>query len=192
MKLSISVMAHPKRKEWAEELSKFIGCQIAWDTDNNVWNTRKKALLLAEKSDFHLVIQDDAILCKNFKEKAIDFIEKNNIKDMAIQFYYGNRIKEKKEIIEKAIKDGLMIRNHLSWGVAIATPTQWINDIIRFGNSYYAWQDDVKIKHFLISKRYKTIYPIPCLVDHRRQSVNPTLTPSIDRDRYSNYFIDNI
>lgn len=70
MKISYSIMAHPKRKEWAEELSKELKCPIYYDTDNTIWNTCKGAWKLATDSDYHFVIQDDAILCNNFKKKS--------------------------------------------------------------------------------------------------------------------------
>ena len=34
--------------------------------------------------------------------------------------------------------------------------------MIKFGNGYYAWQDDTKIKNFLKSKGIKTVFPTPC------------------------------
>lgn len=191
MKISYSVMAHPRRKEWAESLAEQIDCPIAWDTDSTVWNTRKKALLLAPAdSDFHVVIQDDAILCADFKDKAEKFI--NEHKDKAVQLYFGNRSKEDKTEMATGLEKGFILRKFCAWGVAIGTPTAWIPEMIQFGDGYPAWQDDTKIKYFLAHKGYQTAFPMPCLVDHRRMKENPTLTGCADSDRYSPYFIDGV
>lgn len=188
-------MAHPKRKEWAEELSeKLGGVPIGWDDKNQVWDTRKKALELIDKdSKYALVLQDDAIICDDFLKKVEEFIL--NIEgiypdeDLAFQLFYGNRVQNRKEI-DRGMAIGHIRKKFLSWGVAIITPTRLIRDMIRFGNGYYSWQDDTKIKHFLLSRGIPMIYPMPCLVDHRRMKENPTLVPSKDSDRYSNVFID--
>lgn len=184
-------MAHPRRKEWAEALAQELGCPIAWDDDSKVWSTRKKALLLApEDSDFHVVIQDDAILCDNFKDKAEEFIGEH--KDNAVQLYFGNKGKEDQNEIAQAYENGYLKRRFLSWGVAVGTPTAWIPEMIRFGDGYPAWQDDTKIKYFLAHKGYQTVFPIPCLVDHRRMRENPTLTGCADSDRHSLHFVDGV
>jgi hypothetical protein len=187
MKVSYSIMAHPKRKEWAEKLAKKLNCPIYWDTDNKVWSTCKGAWKLADpKATHHCVIQDDAILSKNFKILSKKFIKQHP--NTAINFYYGEKSNEADEVMEQ----GYLVKKQNAWGVAICLPTEWIDEMIRFGNGYYAWQDDVKIKHFLISKGYKTTFALPSLVDHKRIDINQTLTGCVDRDRYSPYFIDNI
>ena len=40
-------------------------------TNNTIWHTCRGAWKLADRktSDYHFVIQDDAILCRNFKQR---------------------------------------------------------------------------------------------------------------------------
>ena len=170
-------MAHPKREYFAKDLAKKLNCSIFWDKDNNIWNTCKGAWFLAENSDYHFVIQDDAILCKNFKKLVKNFISKS-IKEngeTAFQLYFGRgRFLLNKSDREKAIKKGYYVRTLCAWGVAIGMPTKLIDEMVKFGNGYYAWQDDTKIKNFLKSKGIKTVFPVPCFVDHRELE---TLTP---------------
>lgn len=185
-------MAHPKRKEWAEQLSKELACPIYWDIDNNVWNTCKGAWNLHEKdADFHVVIQDDAILTSNFKEKTKNFIEnicKYN-KNVAFQLYHGGGKNDQKQVIQFGYKQGYVIKHLMAWGVAICLPVSLISEMLRFGDGYYMWQDDIKIKYFLKNKKIPTIFPLPSLVDHRKMTDgNNTLTGSADSDRYSPYF----
>ena len=173
MKISYSIMAHPKREYFAKDIAKKLNCSIFWDKDNNIWNTCKGSWLLAENSDYHFVIQDDAILCKNFKKVVKDFITKS-IKEngeTAFQLYFGRNSNVVKK--EKAI-NGCVISDICAWGVAIGIPTRLIKEMITFGNGYNAWQDDVKIKYYLKSKGIKTVFPVPCFVDHRELE---TLTP---------------
>lgn len=173
-------MASREREEWALELARELNCEIAWDSDKNIWNTCKKAWRLHDPNyQYHLVIQDDAILSKDFIEHAIDFIVTHP--NEAYQFYWGNDYEPTTP--EKGYEE-----RDMAWGVAICLKTELIDEMIRFGNVYQAWQDDVKIKHFLKSKGIKTLFPIPCLVNHRKLSENQTLTPCVDSEKYSKHF----
>lgn len=186
-------MAHPKRREWAEELSRTLECPIYWDTNNTIWDTCKGAWRLADKTaDYHCVIQDDAILSIGFKENAHQIARKilRECGKTAINFYFGERKLANKSTIEQSFKKGYMLQKFNAWGVAICLPTEWIDPMIRFGDGFYAWQDDTKIKHFLAKHGYKTAFTLPSLIDHKRMEINPTLTQSKDRDRFSPYFID--
>lgn len=183
-------MAHPKRTAWAKALAKQLGAPIYFDTNNTVWDTCKGAWQLHGNEPYHLVVQDDAILCKDFKAEVTKLLTKTERLGAAYQLYYGN---QKDSVIplvrEEAGTKGYVLRNQCAWGVAIMLPTHLINDMIRFGNGYYAWQDDTKIKYFLKSRGIKTIFPIPCLVDHRKVAENPTLTRSKRReDEYAKLF----
>src|SRR5690606_13738395 len=68
--VSIVVMAHPKRKEWAEDLADQLDCPIIWDEKNVMWDTGRRALLagLDMGGTHHLVIQDDCILSDGLLE----------------------------------------------------------------------------------------------------------------------------
>lgn len=187
-------MAHPSRKEWAEELSHQLECEIYWDTNNTIWDTCKGAWSLSDKdSDYHFVIQDDAILCRNFKQRVQDFVEKS-VKEhgeTAFQLYFGRgRFLKKRADIVSAIELGYYKQRKCAWGVAIGLPTRLIPEMTRYGDGHYAWQDDTKIKYYLLQKDIHTVFPIPCLVDHRREA--QTLTPCVDYDKTSELFIDEV
>jgi len=195
MKLSVSIQAHPKRREWAEDLARQLNCPIAWDIKGRTWDTRKRAIALADPdSDYHLVIQDDAILCEGLMEKATAFIERMEQEypeeKHAFQLYHGHESGVSGDLHPSDFERGYARRKLLTWGVAICVPTEWLEAIVKWGNALAVHQDDTKIRKWLEFKKYKTIYPLPCLVDHRRMKENPTLVPSRDTDRYSPYFID--
>lgn len=191
-------MASRKRETWAKELSsKLKNCPIAFDphlrfNTGNIWENCKRAWSMQDMSkEWGLVIQDDAILCKDFLLKVEKHLDKAKESDSAIQFYLGNN-PQYEEQFRECRKNGFIIKQELSWGVAIAMRIELIPKMIAFGNAHGGWQDDIKIKHFLLKNKITTYYPIPGLVDHRRESENESLVRSKDGDRFSNFFIDNI
>jgi len=190
-------MAVEKRRAWAEALSQQLGnCPIAFDPHTrfnigNVWENSVRAWKLQNReADWCLVVQDDAILCENFLEKAQEHLERAGENNAAIQFYVGNG-GHYEEFIDH-IDKGFIVKREMIWGVAIALKSELIDDMIRFGNSYRSWQDDIKIKHFLLQNNIPTYFPLPCLVDHRKMDENPSFASPADGDRYSPIFIDNI
>src|SRR5690606_31733722 len=64
-------MAHPARRAWVTELHDQLGpVPAAWDQRNNEWDTGARAWRLHDPdADWHLVLQDDAILCPNFADR---------------------------------------------------------------------------------------------------------------------------
>lgn len=198
MLLSVSIMAHRSRERWFPYLFERLGnVPISIDDQTKqlgVWGNRKSASILHGDSKYHLVIQDDAVLCEGFLERAEEFIRKIDSEfpgeAHAFQLYHGYR-KEDRPLIAEAKRVGYIKRNLLAWGVAIVLPTDLIPEMIRWCEGHYAWQDDTKIKYFLAHKGIPVYFPMPCLVDHRRMDENPTLVPSKDSDRFSPYFIDS-
>lgn len=196
--LSIVIMASRKREAWAKELSsKLNNCPIAFDPHarfniGNVWENCKRAWMLQDRSkEWSLVIQDDAILCNNFIERAEKHLKQASKFGCAIQFYLGNS-PQYEEQFRSFFKKGYLIKVEMCWGVAIAMKTELIDKMISFGNATINWQDDIKIKQFLLKNHIPTYYPIPGLVDHRQENDNPSLVKSKDGNRFSNFFIDNI
>lgn len=195
-------MAHPKRKQWAEEMSKALSAPIYWDTDSTVWHTCRGAWSLAfntsSPAKYHLVLQDDAVPCAEFRKNAQKFIK--NIEEKfgeqnAFYFYFGNHngftsIDDEKE----AMHIGHLKKTWGMNGVAICMRTELIPEMIRFGNGYHAWQDDEKIAAFLKSKNIDVYVPMPTLVDHRRKAENPSIIAAGRRemDRFSPWFRDSI
>jgi len=193
--LSISVMAHYKREHWFPYLRERLG-DVPFSVDDGtkgIWQNNKDAWALHDpNADYHVVIQDDAIVCDNFHERAREFIARFEGEN-AFQFFYGNRTKfsSDKEINEALKNTGYVRKTKLSWGVAICLPVRHIKPLAEFGDRHPAWQDDTKIDAYIKSVHLPVIYPIPCFIDHRKMEENRTLVPSKDSDRFSHLFIDN-
>ncbi|XOB41788.1 MAG: hypothetical protein ACKKMS_00090 [Candidatus Nealsonbacteria bacterium] len=168
MKLSVAIMMHLAREKYKEYLlSKLGNVPIAMDRGKGLWDTAKRAWLAHNPEEkYHIVIQDDAIIGKDFYlniEKEI-----NRYPNQAYSFYFGNR-KGMREIAEKGEKDDGVMMRWISWGVAICLPTRIIPEMVKFCDEMKTLEkhDDTRISHFLKKIGMKVWYPIPSLVDHR-------------------------
>jgi hypothetical protein len=71
--LSITIQAHPHRREMAEALASAVGASVTWDPQPDgrpsAWRTYRHALETAPTaSQWHLIVQDDAQPCRFFSE----------------------------------------------------------------------------------------------------------------------------
>lgn len=188
MNISITIMAHPKRRKQAERLLvelagyPFIHCYITWDEINEEWHTGKRALLSGVgKGDWHVVIQDDAILTPDFYQNIEQMIYSLNQKTL-ISLYtgkprpLGGRVKG---AVDRA-PDGSFLRFHqLMWGVGIVIPTSHIEPMLEFVEDI-ALQYDNKIGEFYCRNGLPVYYCIPSLVDHDDDT--DSLLPGHGRD----------
>jgi len=169
MKLSVSIMAHPRRQEMVEELLKQLpATQVAWDTDNNVWHTCRAAWQLHDKSaDYHVVIQDDSILCEDFLARATAIL-KTLEHPKAVCFFIG----------DKATRYGgvSFTTRKIYNEVAICLPVSHIEPMIAFCDKMGSTTDR-DIERYCKRNKLSVHYPIPSLVEHRD-------SPSLYREIY--------
>lgn len=178
LKLSVSIMAHPKRKLEANKLYKelmqyqFSDVYIVWDRLNNEWDTGRRALEGGKVlgSDWHLVIQDDAILTPCFYENLLGVIEAMPIK--SIVSLYTGRVRPLPERVEKAVArapEGSFITHYMMmWGVAVLLQSKHIGDLLDFIDNPKFAQDkyDIKLGRFYLANALPIYYSMPSLVDH--------------------------
>jgi hypothetical protein len=189
MKIALSIMAHPSRKERAEQLSKELGnIPISFDNGNGIWWNRKNAMsMYSPDDDFICVLQDDAIPCKDFINKLHEIVKDKK----AYSLYFGNR-KATRQLAEKALKDGGVELTWLSWGVAIVLPTNIIPELIKYGDKLkkYDKHDDTKISKYLKKIGMMIYFPMPSIVDHDFHERSLMQIDTGERKAYK--FIDNI
>lgn len=189
----MSVMAHPSRAEFFPYLSRCLG-DVPFAIDNKqigVWANCKRAWRLSDPSaDYHCVIQDDAILCEGFVEKAVEFVKKHHEegKPKAFSFYFGNRSADLDQARE-GMKVGWTKKRAPTWGVAICLPTDLIPEMIEYCDTLFERQDDTRIGKFLKSRGIETYYPMPSLVDHRIELESLVGDPG--KHRRARFFIDD-
>lgn len=188
MKISITVMAHSRRQAAAEDLNDrlvqypFVSNTITWDEINEEWHTGKRALLDGVgKGDWHVIIQDDAILTPKFYQNIEGAIKALDIKTI-FSLYTGTSrplAGRVKAAVDKS-PDGSWLRHHqLFWGVGIVIPTDHILPMLEFVEDVQL-QYDNRIGEFYCQNGLPVYYCIPSLVDHDDET--DSLLPGHGRD----------
>ena len=177
MDITVTVMAHPKRRQEAEilllQLQKypFKEATITWDEKNEEWDTGKRSLQAGiGKGDWHVVLQDDALLTPNFYENLEGAI--NAVPERVMFSLYTGKVKpmaaEISAAVEKAYYATWLKHYMLFWGVGIAVPTDHIEPMLefvsdpQFNDTLY----DIRLGMFYQRNRLPVFYTMPSLVDH--------------------------
>lgn len=177
MKISITIMAHPKRRKQAEKLlvqlagQPFIHRYITWDQANNEWDTGSRALMagIGTGADYHIVLQDDAILPPNFYDHVHEALSNVPLRSL-VSLYTGTVRPIQSRIVpavEKARKSkaSWLKSDLLYWGVGIAMPVSHIEHVLEFvadRTEVY----DFRIGWAYMRQRIPVFYTNPSLVDH--------------------------
>lgn len=177
MRISVAVMAHPSRREAANVLAlqlgqyPFIDPVIVWDEKNDEWDTGRRSWLAGlNKADWHLVIQDDALLSPDFYENLEGLIRALPVKSV-VSLYTG-KVRPLADRVTAAVKkapDGSFLQHYMMmWGVAIAMPTSHIPHMLDFLDEpkYNDTKYDIRIGIFYQRNRLPIYYSMPSLVDH--------------------------
>lgn len=177
MNISITVMAHPKRKREAMALHKkliqqpFSKVRIVWDEINNEWHTGERSMRSGVAADgWHVVIQDDAILTPDFYFNIERVIAAVPVKTV-VSLYTGKVRPLADRVAEAANKapEGSFLQHYMMmWGVGILIPADHIEPMLEYINEpkYNDTAYDVRIGLFYQRNRLPIYYTIPSLVDH--------------------------
>lgn len=175
MKISITIMGHPKRDAQIQELlikivdmQRFCDVSVAIDNNNSEWDTGSRALKKGiGKGDWHLVLQDDAILTPDFYnniEAALAAVPSKSV----ISLYTG-KVKPFAERVELAVnkaEDGNWLNGFLLfWGVAVLIPSDHIEPMLEFVADRTE-QYDTRIGIFYQRNMLPIYYTVPSLVEH--------------------------
>lgn len=172
-KLSISIMAHPSRKEWVEEIKTKMNedIHVEWDRKISLWDTARRAWLSFDPTaTHHLVLQDDIIPSKNLRaavEKAIEYTPDLPFCLFIYEDYFINN--QKKKYDEAYHSNGAWLRTKLTvLAPAIVMPTKYIQEMVLFGDKQkHLPADDTKIAAFFNKKNLDILITVPSLVEHR-------------------------
>ena len=164
MKLSIAVQMHESRVGFRPYLVERLGeVPFCVDEGAGFWPTCREAWLAFDPDAvFHVVVQDDAIVCDDFRQRA----EERLVVDMPHSFYWGARV-ALRDVARAALPAGY-VDHQLRWSVAVCLPTRLIADFIAFGDAYVppGIQQD-QMKRWLLARGLQVRYVLPSLVDHR-------------------------
>jgi len=167
-------MAHPSRTKQAVELLdqlkqySFCDISITWDELNNEWHTGERSLRAGVgKGEWHVVIQDDALLTPNFYEN-IEGAIRHVPERVLISLYtgtarpFGDRVKI---AVDKAYHATWLRHNMLLWGVGILIPSNHIEPLLEFVAGREELYD-IRIGMFYQRNRLPVYYTMPSLVNH--------------------------
>jgi hypothetical protein len=196
-RLSVSIMAHPMREALVRKLVDRLGrdIDVSWDHSGppsrdpeRRWATGRTAWLTHDPTaDWHLVLQDDALVSENLipaLESALDNVPPR----VVVSPYLGFRPMPQRrqgEIVRIAEKYNAswIAQPALIWGVGIIAPTESVEDMIAWCNYKVGYNYDHRIAQYYEKVAwYRAWYMWPSVVDHRHR------TPSLighGPDRYA-------
>lgn len=188
MNISLAIMAHPDRRAAAEalldQLSEypFVEAAVIYDQINEEWHTGKRALRQGiGKGEWHVVIQDDAILTPRFYQNIKGAVVALN--ERALISLYTGTARPIPDRVKSAVgktRDGSWLAFHqLMWGVGIVMPTDHIKPMLEFVEDIDL-QYDNKIGEFYARNGLLVYYTVPSLVDH--DDAVDSLVPGHGRD----------
>lgn len=180
-------MAHPDRSELVKTLTSSLDRQVPvyWDPEgkpsgsgDRVWRVAREAWMLADpNADFHLLLQDDAIVCPDLLaglEQGLDFVPD----DATLSLYLGDgrnvpiRWRAMASAAESA--GAAWVRSdRVMWGVGLVLPVRLIPEMITWANRKAGMPDDMRVGAWTERRRAEVWYTWPSLVDHRQV---PSLT----------------
>lgn len=173
-KLSIVVMMHPSREKYIPYLKKMLGdIPFVMDRKNNIWDTCRRAWLAHDFAcEYGIIIQDDAIICNDFRKRAELFLTGDFIYSFyAGKFLAGRILDAERKKLDHVISP--MIYNE----IALCMKTSRIKDMVNFCDELDA-QTDQDIVKYARKQGLQIFYTIPSLINHRDEH-------SIYREKYN-------
>lgn len=178
VKLSVAVMAHPRRAHYFSHLEEHLP-GASWFIDENSdgpWPNAQRAWRSYDPgAAFHVVIQDDALVCRDFRARAEAVLTKPT---RAYSFYYGQNSARAHTAARLARSARTGTSRRLYWGVAIALPVHLIDPMLEWTETRRVKMDrewgnrraDSRVGRYLLKFGILVDYPLPCLIDHRNGS----------------------
>ena len=167
-------MAHPSRGCFFPYLQSKLQItpeSFSIDAQNNLLENSKAAWRKYDSDcDFHAVIQDDAIVCDNFRDRAKAFIaeqEERRIKEGRPAQGYNFFLKQDRKKTPLWPKDGVYTDNVTRGGVAICLPVSHIPAMLAEFDRQHSRHDDDRISEYVKRAGMKIKFPVPSFIDHR-------------------------
>jgi hypothetical protein len=180
-KFSVSIMAFHTREPFFNYLKGVFGDDVPFAIDDGskgIWKNCSDAWRLYDpKAEYHIVIQDDAIIGKDFFSKVMDIITKKEKDGDFIFSFYADQMMGAKVTAARNRKRDCVISGMIFNEVALCMKTKHISDMIKWCDERGS-ETDQDIWKWAHLRRIKILYPIPSLIDHRPGE-------SIFRERYN-------
>lgn len=180
MKVSASVMAHVSRAGMVNELVGQLDgdVDVVYDTlppsrdREQRWGTAMRAWgAFDPTADFHVVIQDDAILCEDFLA-GLSVAVSHVGRPAVVSAYMGagrpvDRSVWRAQRLAARLGHSWAQMPLCYWGVAVALPTEVIPGLLGYRHNAQRNYDTRLARYFRDVVRLPTLYTVPSLADHR-------------------------
>jgi hypothetical protein len=185
VKVSHAIMAHPARQQFVEQLqaTQLADVPVVWDRANDRWDTGRRSMLAYDPTaDWHVVVQDDAVLCRDYLDGVAAALAHVH-EPMPVAFYTG-RVRPSAQFVTRMVMTAHVLgRAWLQfpgpwWGVSVAIPVECIELMVAWGDANPRIPNyDKRMAAYFESRGVPCRYSLPSLVDHRVGSENPSLIP---------------
>jgi hypothetical protein len=182
-RVGYAIMAHPGRRKLIPSLQRQLpdDTAVVWDKLNDRWDTGRRALLAYDpEDDWHVVIQDDAILCKDFAQGVQEALRA--VPRVPVSFYTGKTRPYAEEVsraVNGAIAHGkrwIAMRGPI-WGVGVAIPSNLIVGMVEACDRSEHPNYDMRMGEYFTGIGMRCWYSVPSLVNHRVGKQHPSLVP---------------
>lgn len=192
MSFSIAIMAHEKRADWFPYLREKLG-DVPFlvdrgrpgDAENlGLWGNCRRAWLAYDRgAEWHFVLQEDSILCADFRNQLTNLLENVREQDVVLSLYAGSRYRT---LVEAAMRNGdpCVIGNSIYNENALGMRTKHIEAMVDFCDRRNA-ETDRYIQGYARSNGLKIYTPVPSLINHRPD-------PSLYRNLYNEVYEDSV
>lgn len=191
--ISYAIMAHPQRAQMVDELEASLDHEhtVHWDEGNGRWETGERAWLSYDAgAKWHVVIQDDAVLCTDFAERCEDFLL--SCPKGPASLYLGAGRPRQAEIVARLNRldeiDDRIALPKLIWGVCLALPTDMIGPMLDACASGVPQYDGRMGLHFQ-RLGVPCVHSWPSLADHRDE--DSIVHARVGCERVAHWFADN-
>lgn len=193
MKCSVAIMAHRKRAAFIPELEAALDrpAPVVWDQQNDRWDTGRRAMLAFDpECDYHLVVQDDAVVCRDLVagvERALPHIAAGSPMALYIGTVRPWPTAIKQLVAATRADTSWITMGQLNWGVAVAVATRHIPTMIEWCDKRADVANyDKRMSRWFEHQGIRVWYPWPSLVDHRD---SPSLVVGRRGGRFAHRFI---
>lgn len=198
-RLSVAIMAHPSRSKNVYEMvnsldldNRSLTVQMD-DMEEGLWPNARRAWLSYDlEADYHLVLQDDLLLCEDLligTELAIKKLQPEP--GACVSLFLGLKA------IQYAVESGrTWVRSRIARSAqALILPTESVEDAIGWcdlNTDPLCFTDDYRISMWMLARGHAMYYAAPCLVEHLGNSsslVGPVNRKDAETTRRAGVFV---
>lgn len=198
-RISAAIMAHPSRAILVDDLRSQLDrdVPVVWDEDerrpglgggDRIWAVARQAWIAYDpQADWHVLLQDDALVCRDFMaglEKALEFVDDGALVSPFLG--KGRNVGPRWSTLGR-LADAISatwIRSYTPlWGVCLVASVRCIDEMVAWCDQQRRMPDDMRVGRWFQSQHRETWYTWPSLVDHHSVKDVPSLARGYKSER---------